>query len=227
LEIWDTGSGIPEDQRQNIFSEFYRLGAPDQDKEGGLGLGLAIVDRLCRLLDHSLELRSSLGKGSCFSITVPAVAGPIEPLKTQGFVQPRFLKSESKLVVVIDDDPLVLESMGGLIRSWGCKVVTGNTERAVLDELSQYKDPANLIISDYHLRDGGTGINVIARLREALGAPIPALLMSGDTDADPLHEALANGYVMLHKPVDPDTLFFMLSETCNKRPIEYSRPLIA
>jgi signal transduction histidine kinase/CheY-like chemotaxis protein len=227
LEIWDTGSGIPEDQRQNIFSEFYRLGAPDQDKEGGLGLGLAIVDRLCRLLDHSLELRSSLGKGSCFSITVPAVAGPIEPLKTQGFVQPRFLKSESKLVVVIDDDPLVLESMGGLIRSWGCRVVTGNTDKAVLDELSQYKDPANLIISDYHLRDGGTGINVIARLREALGAPIPALLMSGDTDADPLHEALANGYVMLHKPVEPDTLFFMLSETCNKRSIEYSRPLIA
>ena len=215
IEVWDTGSGIPQDQHQHIFSEFYRLENPDR-VAGGLGLGLAIVDRLCRLLKHPIELRSTLAKGSCFAITVPSAHPSTEIVKPRGAIRSRISAPDKKLIVVIDDDPLVLEGMGGLIRSWGCSVVTGDTDGAVLDGLAKYAGPPNVIISDYHLRNGKTGIEVITRLREALMAPIPALLMSGDTNPEPLREAQTNGYALLHKPVDPSTLRFMLTRALRK-----------
>jgi signal transduction histidine kinase len=211
IEVWDTGPGIPQDQQQNIFGEFYRLGNPHADA-GGLGLGLAIVDRLGRLLNHPIGLTSTTGKGACFFITVPMVSVPAQSVKSQTRARPRLLSISSKLVVVIDDDPLVLEGMSGLIRSWGCSVVTGNTDGGVLDGLAKYDNPPNVIISDYHLRNGKNGIEVIARLREALSAPIPAFLMSGDTNTDPLREAQRNGYALLHKPVDPAVLRLVLTQ---------------
>jgi signal transduction histidine kinase len=109
IEVWDTGPGIPEDQRRNIFGEFYRLG----DSHGGLGLGLAIVDRLCRLLHHPIELVSTMGKGSRFSVTVPAAAAPAKLAERQSVPAPAIDVSSGKLVVVMDDDALVLDGMGG------------------------------------------------------------------------------------------------------------------
>ena len=211
IEVWDTGPGIPQDQQQNIFSEFYRLNNPNADA-GGLGLGLAIVDRLGRLLSHPIGLASTTGKGACFSITVPMVSALPHSAKPHSTVRPRFFSPANKLVVVIDDDPLVLEGMSGLIRSWGCSVVTGNTDSGVLDSLTEYNGPPNVIISDYHLRNGKNGIEMIARLRKALSAPIPAFLMSGDTNTDPLREAQRDGYTLLHKPVEPAVLRFMLTQ---------------
>ncbi|HUD86974.1 MAG TPA: response regulator, partial [Xanthobacteraceae bacterium] len=105
---------------------------------------------------------------------------------------------------------------------WGCSVVTGNTHGAVLDGLAKYHDPPNVIISDYHLRGGKTGIEAIARLREALTAPIPAFLMSGDTNPDPLRDAQSNGYALLHKPVDPAALRVMLTQVLKQRPDTYT-----
>jgi signal transduction histidine kinase/CheY-like chemotaxis protein len=222
IEVWDTGSGIPQDQHQLIFSEFYRLGEPNRDQGGGLGLGLAIVDRLCRLLAYPVEVRSTLEKGSCFSIAVPTARAPAETVKPQVAARMRSVASESKLVVVIDDDPLVLEGMGGLIRSWGCSVVTGNTDGAVLAGLAKYDVPPDVIISDYHLRNGKTGIDVITRLRNTLTARIPAFLMSGDTDPEPLREAQANGYSLLHKPVDPAALRAVLTKVLKKPPVTHA-----
>jgi CheY-like chemotaxis protein/anti-sigma regulatory factor (Ser/Thr protein kinase) len=218
VEVWDTGPGIPEDQQQNIFSEFYRLDKSNQDQRGGLGLGLAIVDRLCRLLGHSVELNSTLGRGSCFAVTVPMVSGPIGGTKPKVLAtRTRFNACSGKLVVVIDDDPLVLQGMGGLMQSWGCGVVTGNTHSAALAKLVQHDHPPDVIISDYHLRDGTTGVEAIARLRTALSAPIPAFLMSGDTESDPLRDADANGYPLLHKPIDPPALYATLTQVLKKQ----------
>jgi len=222
IEVWDTGSGIPEDQHQNIFSEFYRLEKSERDQGGGLGLGLAIVDRLCRLLNHPVDLKSVPRKGSCFAITVPLVRAQAEAVKPQSSARARLVAPDSKLVVVIDDDPLVLEGMGGLIRSWGCRVVTGNTDSAVLDVLARYDEPPNVIISDYHLRNGKTGIEVIAHLREALTAPIPAFLMSGDTNPGPQREAQTNGYALLHKPIDPATLRATLTQVLKKQAMTHT-----
>src|SRR5262249_35495447 len=135
IEVWDAGPGIPQDQRQHIFGEFYRLASSDRDQRGGLGLGLAIVDRLCRLLDHPVGWPSTVGKGSCFSVTVPRAHPAAEIVRPPVSGRSRFDASNGKLIVVIDDDPLVLEAMAGLMRGWGCSIVTGDTDGTVLERL--------------------------------------------------------------------------------------------
>jgi signal transduction histidine kinase/ActR/RegA family two-component response regulator len=207
IEVWDTGPGVPQDQQQNIFGEFYRLGAPG----AGLGLGLAIVDRLCRLLDHSVRLTSILGKGSCFSITVPRVAARPEIGESPAPAHPLMDASDRNLVVVIDDDPLVLEGMCGLIRSWGYHLLVAGTDDEALAGIVDRDRPPALIVSDYHLSGGKTGIEVIEGLRRTLSAEIPAFLVSGDTSPELLRQARASGYHLLHKPVDPMTLRAMVS----------------
>jgi signal transduction histidine kinase len=203
IEVWDTGPGIAEDQRQNIFSEFYRVGEPERDQRAGLGLGLAIVDRLCTLLALPIELRSVVGSGSRFTVVVPqapvrtTVERPVSARAPIGV-------SDGKLVLVIDDDPRVLDGMRGLLGSWGCRVVSGDSAATVLDGLGA--GPPDLIISDYRLSDGKTGIEAIEQVRHEFAGAIPAFLISGDTHSDALHEARANSLPLLHKPVDPMTL---------------------
>jgi len=216
IEIWDTGIGIPEDQRLKIFGEFYRLGEPDRDRHAGLGLGLAIVDRLCRLLNHHTELNSVLGRGSRFSVLVPAVAARAQAAVLPVSVRALLEISRDKLVVVVDDDPLVLDGMGGMFRSWGCRVVAGGSSSAALNGLTDYDGPPDLIISDFCLLHGETGIEVIERLRHQFGAPIPGFLISGDTNPDLLRQARARGFHLLHKPVDPMTLRAMLNHMLTK-----------
>src|SRR6202012_3454127 len=123
IEIWDTGVGIPADQHEKIFGEFYRLGERAPDNRAGLGLGLAIVDRACRLLDHRVEVKSVPGKGSVFAVTVPMVPPQEKAPAPAVAARVPVDRSTGKLVVVIDNDPLVLEGMGGILRRWGCRVV--------------------------------------------------------------------------------------------------------
>jgi signal transduction histidine kinase len=207
IEVWDTGPGVPQDQQQSIFGEFYRLGAPG----AGLGLGLAIVDRLCRLLDHSVRLTSILGKGSCFSITVRRVAARPEIGESPAPDHPLMDASDRNLVVVIDDDPLVLEGMCGLFRSWGYHLLVAGADDEAIAGIADCDRPPALIVSDYHLSGGKTGIEVIEALRRTLSAEIPAFLVSGDTSPELLRQARASGYYLLHKPVDPMTLRAMVS----------------
>jgi len=211
IEVWDTGPGVPQDQQQNIFGEFYRLGAPSGDGRSGRGLGLAIVDRLCRLLDHSVRLTSILGKGSCFSVAVPRVAARLEVGESPAPAQPLMDASDRKLVVVIDDDPLVLEAMCGLFRSWGYHLLVAGTDDEALAGVADRNRPPDLIVCDYHLSGGKTGIEVIEGLRTTLSAEIPAFLVSGDTSPELLRQARASGYHLLHKPVDPMSLRAMVS----------------
>jgi len=212
IEVWDTGVGIAPDQHQVIFDEFYRLGESDGDRKAGLGLGLAIVDRLCRLLDHPLALTSAVGRGSRFSVTVPIVAARAEVAETRVAVRAPLDNSLGKLVVLIDDDPLALESMHGLFRNWGCRVLVGLTEQAVLAGLARPRQTPDLIISDYRLAEGRTGIEAIERLRSEFASPIPAFLISGDIDPERLREAHERGYHLLHKPVDP----MVMRAMCNQ-----------
>jgi CheY-like chemotaxis protein len=217
IEIWDTGIGIPADKHESIFGEFYRLKSSEAGATG-FGLGLAIVDRLSKLLEHSVAVRSIVGKGSCFSITVDEVAAAVEVEKPVAAPQRQFGFSERKLIVVLDNDRLVLEGMSGLIRSWGCDVVAGENENAVLDSLAEHTKLPDIIISDYHLQDGKTGIEAIGKLHRALDAAIPAFLMSGDMDPGPQRAAQAKGYALLHKPVEPMTLRATLTQMMSKRP---------
>jgi CheY-like chemotaxis protein len=210
IEVCDTGVGIPEDQRQNIFAEFYRLGEGSGNRVG-LGLGLAIVDRLCRLLDHPIELASTSGRGSRFAVTVPLVE-PRSETAAPPLSPPTHADALSgKLVVVIEDDALVLESMGGLLRSWNCRVVAASCFNAALAGLEACDRRPDLIISDYHLSEGMSGIEAIERLRRGLRMTVPAFLISGDINAERAREMRERGYHLLHKPVSPIALRSMLN----------------
>src|SRR5215831_8526995 len=213
IEVWDSGPGVPQDQQQDIFGEFYRLGG------AGLGLGLAIVDRLCRLLDHSVHLTSILGKGSCFSITVPRVAARPEIAESPTPAHPLMDASDRKLVVLIDDDPLVLEGMCGLFRSWGYHLLAAGTDDETFAGIGDRDRPPDLIVCDYHLSGGKTGIEVIEELRRTLSAEIPAFLVSGDTSPELLRQARASGYHLLHKPVNPMTLRAMVSSVLREQQV--------
>jgi signal transduction histidine kinase/CheY-like chemotaxis protein len=209
IEVCDTGIGIPDDQRRSIFGEFYQIPTPDRSTRDGLGLGLAIVDRLCHLLNHSVGVASTVNKGSRFYISVPMAPKRVSFQKAAPAGAAQFDVLPGKLVVVIDDDPLVLDSTGGLLRSWGCQVVTAESVEDALDQLDGRPD---LIVSDYRLRDGRTGIDAIARLREAYGPGVPAFLISGDILPERLKDAQANGYQLLHKPLAPMSLRAVMSK---------------
>ena len=205
IDVCDTGAGIPENQRQSIFSEFYQLANPAPDRKAGLGLGLAIVDRLGRLLGHPVELQSNPGRGSRFSVSVPLAAElrstvplPVAPHAAD--------LARGKRVMVIDDDVLVLDGMRGILQSWGCCVQIAASGAAALAIVVDGGGQPDLIISDLRLADGENGIEVIERLRKALGTPVPAFVISGDTAPERLREASAGGYHLLQKPVSPMTL---------------------
>jgi signal transduction histidine kinase/CheY-like chemotaxis protein len=209
IEVWDTGVGVPENQREKIFREFYRLGTAEQDRGHGLGLGLAIVDRLCGLLGHPLELTSVVGRGSRFSVSLPlATPRPVVQPAPAAAID----LAMGKFVVVVDDDALVLDAMGGILKSWGCSVVTAKSDTDALVALAGNGRQLDLIISDYRLGDGRTGFDAIERLRSSFGAHIPAFLISGDTAPERLREARASGYYLLHKPVLPMTLRSVISQ---------------
>jgi len=210
LEVWDSGSGIPEDQRANIFVEFYQLGSEQGGNHKGLGLGLAIVERLCTLLGHRIEMSSVVGRGSRFAVLVPLTTAQAELPEPSATIQTIDDPCRGKLVVVIDDDPAVLDGMLGLLTSWGCRIVIADSDRVALANITELGEKPDLIISDYRLRVDQTGIEVIAKLRSFFGAEIPAFLISGDTAPERLRDAVASGYQLLHKPVPPMVLRAML-----------------
>jgi signal transduction histidine kinase/CheY-like chemotaxis protein len=216
IEVCDSGIGIPEDQQQNIFREFYQVTDAGAGA-AGLGLGLAIVDRLCGLLRHPLALASTQGKGSRFSITAPRAAPEIEhievPLSLQAVLQP----FAGKFIVVIDDDQLVLDGVCGLLRGWGCHVSASTSSGDALASLFELHKRPDLIISDHHFTHGENGITVIERMRHTFNVPIPALLVTGDISVERRQEAAAGGFELLQKPVPPMLLRATLNEILRQR----------
>jgi signal transduction histidine kinase/CheY-like chemotaxis protein len=203
IDVCDSGVGIAADQQRSIFGEFYQVATPERSKVG-LGLGLAIVDRLGAILQHPIAVASRLGKGSRFSITVPKAPTPSAASVAVSSRPAPLDHLRDKLVVVIDDDALTLEGTGGLLRSWGCRVVTGQSDREALTKLNG--SAPDLIISDYHLQEGRSGIDAITELHEAFGRDIPAFLISGDISQERLRETHVATDHLLHKPVNPMTL---------------------
>jgi two-component system, sensor histidine kinase len=208
IDVCDSGPGIPEDQRRSIFGEFVQLARPDAARRDGLGLGLAIVDRLCRLLGHRVAVASRPGRGSRFSVSVPLAPPP--PVKAAMPVQGPPLAianpAHGKRVMVIDDDTLVLDGMRVILHAWGCEVETAVSGAAALARLAHDRVRPDLIISDSRLAGGESGIDAVQRVRVAAGVPIPALIITGDTAPERLREASAGGFPLLHKPVSPMAL---------------------
>jgi signal transduction histidine kinase/ActR/RegA family two-component response regulator len=217
IDVCDSGPGIPKDRQRDVFGEFCQIEGPHQDAQRGLGLGLAIVDRLCRLLGHRVELDSTPGRGSRFSIFVPLVSRRAEMAPPLAAPPSSLDLAAGKLVLVIDDDAMNLESLGGLLANWGCRVVTAATCEQALDRLAAEPRLPDIVISDYHLSNGMSGDQAIARLRERFGQPVPALLMSGDTSPELLRAVKASSFALLHKPVPPMKLRMVLNQLLKSR----------
>jgi signal transduction histidine kinase/CheY-like chemotaxis protein len=217
IEVWDSGRGIPKDKHREIFQEFRQLDNPQRDRRKGLGLGLAIVERLVKLLDHPLELRSQLGRGSVFAVTVPrGRREEFVPGEADGqIVVDRDVANS--LILIVDDEPDVRESMLTLLGKWRCEVVAAESCEAMLEKLVSVKRIPDLIVSDYRLKGQETGIEVIARLREEFNAQVPALLITGDTGMEQLREAEESGLHVLHKPLNPSRLRALIANLRRER----------
>lgn len=217
VTVWDTGIGIPAQHQDDVFREFFQLHNPERDREKGMGLGLAIVDRLTRLLGHPLALRSTPGEGTTFELRVPAAS---EPAATAAPTVER--NDDGALrVLVIDDEAAVREAMTLLLEEWGYHVLaveSADTALAVLNQAPQ------AIVSDYRLRGEATGAEAIRRVQDAWGAAIPALLVTGDTAPERLQAAKDSGYPLLHKPVAPARLRSFLRRAAAQRETALSPP---
>jgi two-component system, sensor histidine kinase len=212
IDVYDTGPGIPSHALEDIFLEFHQLGNPERDRRKGLGLGLAIVKRLASLLEHRIELRTIVGRGSRFSVILPKSPQPRRP-PDQRAQAPRLDSGvEGRRVLVLDDEATVLDAMRRLLESWGCEVVTVATPEEAEAHVASGGARLDLLIVDYRLRRHASGIETIARLRERAGAAIPALVVTGDTAPDRLREAQQSGYPLLHKPVTPARLLAAMRE---------------
>jgi two-component system, sensor histidine kinase len=204
IEIWDSGRGIAADQQDLIFGEFYQIGNPERDRTRGLGLGLAIVQRLTRILHTPLRLHSSFGKGSAFKLSVALAAADeagIEPLHAVALAMP-----QSLFVLVIDDEVAIQEAMTTLLTGWGHRVVAAGSCAEMLERAAAFTSAPDLIVSDYRLRDGEDGITVIERLRSEFNSDIPAIIVTGDTAPDRIREAMASDCLLMHKPVSNSRL---------------------
>lgn len=207
IEVWDSGPGIPDEKLGEIFQEFRRLDAPQHDdRQRGIGLGLAIVDRVAGMLGHEITVRSWVGWGSCFAVQVPVGNHPA-PLAGDGAAG-RVLGSAlaGRRVLVLDNEPSVVAGMTALLSGWGCRVRGATTRLQARAALATDPTPPELLIADYHLDDGALGLDVIAELRAALPVPVPAILITADHSTE-LPEAAENAACMLlNKPVRPAQL---------------------
>ncbi len=205
IEVWDTGIGIAPEHHQAIFKEFYQVGNTERNRARGLGLGLNIVERTAQLLGHRLQMCSRPGVGTRFSIEVP-LSPPGTSLARASAFGARATEDIAGLVVlVVEDDPLAREGLVSLLASWGAVVLAADGLAAALNLLNEGETP-DVIISDYRLAEGETGIETIHLLRVAAGQWVPACLMSGDTDPGLIQAARDAGLTLLHKPVRPAKL---------------------
>jgi signal transduction histidine kinase/CheY-like chemotaxis protein len=204
LQIWDTGIGIPLEQRSKIFEEFYQVANPARDPRQGLGLGLAIVRRLTALLDIPLDFRSVAGQGTCFTLRVPRVDGPIAPEPPEE--PPEFgSRFEGRRALVVDDDVAICEATVRLLDHWGFETRAAS-HFAQACELIDGGFVPDVILADLRLAEDIDGIRTVDRLRERLRRTVPALLISGDTGARELARVRESGLLLLTKPVAPARL---------------------
>ncbi|SDZ31761.1 NahK/ErcS family hybrid sensor histidine kinase/response regulator [Pseudomonas sp. NFIX28] len=210
LEVWDTGRGIPADRLDSIFLEFNQLDVGRASERKGVGLGLAIVERIARILDYSVEVRSVPGRGSMFSIEVPLGEEMPLPIHQVASQPTTGNPLPGRRLLVLDNEVSILQSMGALLEQWGCEVLTATDEAGALLAL-QGRAP-ELILADFHLDHGVVGCEVVRHLREYFQQAIPAVIITADR-SDHCRRALQKlGAPLLNKPVKPGKLRAVLSQ---------------
>ncbi|WP_136416937.1 ATP-binding protein [Herbaspirillum sp. ST 5-3] len=210
LAVFDTGIGIAADQQKSVFEEFCQIGNAGRDRAKGLGLGLAIVRRLARLLDTPITLVSEPGKGSMFAIDLQRI-DHLQPGWQQGSVEDAQFgaargRLAGKLIVVVDDEISILDAMQVLLEQWGCSVVTALSGPEAVAKLSESMQVPDALICDYRLRLNENGLDVIKTLQSEFNLDIPVLIITGTITPARMKEMSASGVPVLHKPVNAATL---------------------
>ena len=212
IEVRDNGVGISKADQSNIFREFFQLTQPQLDTSKGLGLGLAIVDRLVKLLGHRLELRSVPGKGSVFALEVPIAShsgktsvAAVAQIQHDSVPEAEISPLAGKRLLVVDDDAAVLSGTASILASWGCQV-SAAASVAQVKQLMRNGVEWDFIVSDYQLENDTNGIEVVDLVRQHQNQQIPCILITGDTSPAVLKLVSVSGHHLLHKPVRPAKL---------------------
>ena len=208
IDVVDTGIGIPDQHFAAIFEEFSRGPAQGKDTEfnDGLGLGLAIVRRMVQALDHDLSLRSIEGRGSVFSLLVPAAAAPMtydEP------TLPPIPEAEALVgtrMLLIENDPQIVDAMAALMESWQCPMAVANDIGSVIGLVMTGVFMPDVIIADFHLDNGVCGLDMVDAVRTIAGRDLPAIIATGDYTPAVDAKVKANGLTLLEKPLKPSEL---------------------
>ncbi|MGD0472081.1 MAG: hybrid sensor histidine kinase/response regulator [Candidatus Velthaea sp.] len=214
VEVWDTGPGIPAASLSDIFREFHRLANRNrgQDRSPGMGLGLAIVDRIAPLIDATVDVRSREGRGSVFSVTVALAAGEAAPAAAAVPSERAGEVFRGRTVLIVDDDGAALDGMRRILRGWGMDAIAARSvDDAVRFSLGRRELPA-VILADYHLLDGATGFDAIDAVRASFACTkIPAIVISADPNEATRRRAAERGFGYLGKPLRVERLRSLLA----------------
>ena len=202
--VYDTGTGVPAEKARRIFQEYQRLEYAQQRVKGGVGLGLAISERMARLLGAELLVHSTVGKGSCFGLKLPCAPTPVtktQEIKERDRVSDRVA---GKRVAILDDDETVIDHLNQLLSSWHLDVSVVLSSD-MLQEMIAEDGPFDLILSDYHLGlDGETGLDVLLKAQNLQPKhPPKCVLITGDTSAELVQLAHEKNIEVLYKPLRP------------------------
>ena len=220
IGVWDTGIGIPDDKLSDVFQEFQQIALPGRRREKGMGLGLAIVERIARLLGHPVEVRSQLGRGSAFTIRLPTASrATAAALLGEARIEAADRDALVGLdVLAIDDDPSGLEAITALLSAWKCRVTPISSSAALETWLAASPAPPQVVVADFHLGDGSNGVGLIHRLRQRFGPGLAAFIVTSDRSPE-LRASLRDlGLAMLLKPVQPARLRALMSHLVKDLP---------
>ncbi len=212
IDVCDTGLGIPQAKKREIFKEFHRLDEGAKVARG-LGLGLSIVERIARVLDHKIELNSAPGRGSRFSVEVPLAAAAAAAAVP---AQPGIRRADARqlagiTVLCLDNELTILDGMQMLLEGWGCKVHKAPDLPAAIATIAEAKIALDGLLVDYHL-DEGNGIDAIVELRRRFGANLPAILVTADRSLRMRTDANVRDIQVLNKPLRPAALRALLAQ---------------
>ncbi len=217
IEIWDTGPGIPADKQAVIFEEFRRLHEAKGSEQKAMGLGLAIVDRIAKLLEHKVSLRSVPGKGSCFALEVEAATHRAsKPAVRNKTKKPRPTSVNGRqTIIVVENDLQILEGMVELLGSRNARAIPTVSAEEALEALETMHSLPDLIIADYHL-DNGNGLEAVELIRKACGRELPAIMITANHSVELRDELKRRNIALLKKPLRPNLLFDLLQQSHNE-----------
>jgi len=210
IEVWDTGCGISDDQMSLIYEDFYQIENKERDRGKGLGLGLALAKRLADSLEHTIDSKSSLGSGSCFSVSVDLAENKADKNQSEIFLNIMNLSGIN--ILLVEDDIDVLKATKQLLESWGCKVKTARNKDEVMNLIKEnpYDNP-DIILADNRLPGDSSGIDITYLIQEKLQASIPCVIMTGDVERNHVQSIIDQGFPVLLKPIQPAKFRAMLS----------------